>query len=418
MSDKPVQTESNRLLHHRPFRLFFLSRLNSAAGAAFGQIGMVFAALAAGLGASGLGIILAASTVANLVALPLAGVLSDRHSRRTLLILTNVLSFLCQGAVALLVFTDSESVLGFAVLAVALGLARSIYTPATRGSLAELLPPDLMHKGNAMISLANSSSAILGSALGGALVGMVSPGAALLFASLNFLLAGALLAPIAAARPSLRVHEPFLTAIRIGWDAFRSRRWIWSSVSGMAVVNVAWTIGFSLLGPVAVSTRYSNGAQIWGLTGGALALGYIVGGLIAFRVRPADPLWGGTSLLLTFCLPSIALATHAPVAVLMGAAFLAGVGLECYGVYWYSTVQEKVPADLLSRVLAIDSTGSLAAIPVGYLLFGLTVGDAEPENALWTCALVIPVCVATMLAVGQLRRPQPVATATSDMPSR
>jgi hypothetical protein len=64
-------------------------------------------------------------------------------------------------------------------------------------------------------------------------------------------------------------------------------------------------------------------------------------------------------------------------AVLFG---LGGVGLALFGIWWETALAERVPPHLLSRVSAYDWMGSLALLPLGYLLagpLGETLGAAE-----------------------------------------
>ena len=54
---------------------------------------------------------------------------------------------------------------------------------------------------------------------------------------------------------------------------------------------------------------------------------------------------------------------------------LAGVGLSLFGIWWDTALAERVPPHTLSRVSSYDWMGSLALLPVGYLLAG-PLGDA------------------------------------------
>jgi len=53
----------------------------------------------------------------------------------------------------------------------------------------------------------------------------------------------------------------------------------------------------------------------------------------------------------------------------------AGVGLSLFQIWWDTALAERVPPHTLSRVSAYDWMGSLALLPVGYLLAG-PLGDA------------------------------------------
>ena len=48
-----------------------------------------------------------------------------------------------------------------------------------------------------------------------------------------------------------------------------------------------------------------------------------------------------------------------------------GVGVGLFGVWWETALAERIPAHLLSRVSAYDWMGSLALVPLGYVLSGV-----------------------------------------------
>jgi hypothetical protein len=56
--------------------------------------------------------------------------------------------------------------------------------------------------------------------------------------------------------------------------------------------------------------------------------------------------------------------------VLYAATAVAGLGLGLFGVWWETALAQRIPAHLLSRVSAWDWMGSLALLPLGYLLAG------------------------------------------------
>ena len=59
-----------------------------------------------------------------------------------------------------------------------------------------------------------------------------------------------------------------------------------------------------------------------------------------------------------------------PVSVLYAVMAMAGVGIGLFAVWWETALAQRIPPHLLSRVSAWDWMGSLALLPVGYLLAG------------------------------------------------
>jgi hypothetical protein len=107
-----------------------------------------------------------------------------------------------------------------------------------------------------------------------------------------------------------------------------------------------------------------------------------------------------TSLLV---LPVLALGVWPMLAVLVAAAFVAGVGIEQFGVAWETTMQEHVPADKLARVYSYDMLGSYIAMPVGEVIVGPVGQAVGPEPTLIGAAVLIVVAVLGMLASRDVR---------------
>jgi hypothetical protein len=59
---------------------------------------------------------------------------------------------------------------------------------------------------------------------------------------------------------------------------------------------------------------------------------------------------------------------------------LAGLGFSLFDVWWQTALAQRIPPHALSRVSSYDWMGSLALLPLGYLLagpIGEAIGPAE-----------------------------------------
>jgi hypothetical protein len=97
------------------------------------------------------------------------------------------------------------------------------------------------------------------------------------------------------------------------------------------------------------------------------------------------------------------LAVAAPVPLVAVAAVLAGMGIEIFGVRWYTTMHEQVPANMQSRLFAYDSLGSFFFIPVGQALAGPVQGLIGTADAIWAGTTVIAFAALAVLFVPQVR---------------
>ncbi len=93
----------------------------------------------------------------------------------------------------------------------------------------------------------------------------------------------------------------------------------------------------------------------------------------------------------------------APLPLIIVAALIAGVGLELYGVFWETTLQEHIPEEKLSRVSSYDVLGSFALIPVGVAFMGPIAHWIGVENTLIGAAVVVVLATITVIAVADVR---------------
>ena len=105
-------------------------------------------------------------------------------------------------------------------------------------------------------------------------------------------------------------------------------------------------------------------------------------------------LWGVT-------IPALAL--ELPVAVIAALGFVGGAGVELFGVYWDTTLQQHVPQHALSRVSAYDALGSIVAMPVGLAIAGPIAGALGVANTLWLSFALMTAAVAGALLSHDVR---------------
>jgi len=155
--------------------------------------------------------------------------------------------------------------------------------------------------------------------------------------------------------------------LQAGWQEVRTRPWLWVTIAVFTGAVLCMFAQWYALAP-SVSRDLYGSAAIFGLLEGVAGGGALVGSLAGVRWRPAHPL--RTGLLLVFAWPAqaIAFAGAAPVWTIVVLAFAIGFGFSLFGVWWKTALANNVPAHLLSRVSAWDWMGSLALLPVGYLI--------------------------------------------------
>jgi hypothetical protein len=255
----------------------------------------------------------------------------------------------------------------------------------------------------ALLGVARSSTAIGGQVAAGVLVAAF--GAASVFAidAATYLVSAASLVLIrpqgaAATNAVLSVRRDLVE----GWRAFRSQTWIAAGSIHIALLNAFVLAPFFVLGPV-VSARWLGGAAAWGAVAAGFALGMVLGGMLAMRVRAERPLVPAFAAILLSIPQFVLLAAHAPVALVVVAAVLCGGQSSFFTALWTTTLQARVPPAAISRVAALSSVSMLALAPVAYALVGPATEIAGVSEVLLFGAGWTLISTGVVLSLGSVR---------------
>ncbi len=389
-------------LAERDFRLLFFGRTISLFGTAFAPIALAFAVIELTGSPSDLGLVLSAYMLAHLVFLLAGGVWADRLPRNLVMVTSDLLSGAAQAIAAVLLLTGAAQTWHLVVLGAIRGGASAFFMPASTGLVPQVVSAGRLQQANALLSLSRNSTRIAGVAIAGLLVATIGPGWALALDGATYALGALFVGMLNTPAPEPAANREFLRELGEGWREFRSRYWLCVTIVQFALIN-AYAIGaFLVLGPF-VAEEHLGGAAAWGLILAAEAAGMIAAGIVALRYRPERPLLVATLAVLTMAPLLALLGLAAPLVVILPAAFVAGVGLELYGVFWDTTLQEHIPEEKLSRVSSYDVLGSFALIPVGVAVMGPISNAIGVAETLLGAAVVVVIATIAVISVADVR---------------
>lgn len=369
-------------LREREFRLLFFGRFASYIGSAVAPVALAFAVIDDLDGTpTDLGLVLMAAWLPQIVFVLIGGVFADRLPRHFVLVASNVLSGAAQAAAAVLLLTGNAEIWHFAALQVVRGIASSFFYPASAGIVPQTVSAPLLQQANALLRMTTNVAFVLGTAAGGIFVAAVGSGWAIAFDAGTYVLSGAILL-FMRIPGAVKATSSVVRDLAEGWQEFRSREWLWVIVLAALFGNMVSNGSMGVLGPV-VADDALGGAAAWGFILAAQAVGLVVGGLITLRLKPRRPLLVAQISVLFWGLPIAALALELPTLAIAAMAFLAGIGLELFGVYWDTALQQHVPQEALSRVSSYDALGSFVAIPIGLSIVGPVSAAIGVSTTLW-----------------------------------
>lgn len=390
------------VLRERPFRLVYGAQVASLLGDGITPVALAFAVLDLTGSATDLGLVLAARTLPMVGCLLAGGVVADRVSRRRVMIAADLVRFVGQGLLGVLLVTGSAKLWELAVLQAIVGAASGFFNPASSGLIPQVVSPARLQDANALRGVAMAVGGIAGPVVAGVLVATAGSGEALLADAVTFAVSAVLLARVSVAeRVVTGPRASFFADLRDGWRELRSRTWAWTMVAAFAIVNLL-VAPFYVLGPL-VARRELGGAAAWAAILAARGAGEVIGALAALQFRPARPLRAGLLASAVGCVPTMLLAAGAPALIICGAAVVSGAGVMVFNTLWETTMQSQIPPAALSRVSAYDWFGSLTFQPLGFALAGPLAGAIGVAATLWAAAGLELALVAALLMVRDVR---------------
>ena len=301
-----------------------------------------------------------------------AGVVADRHDRRLIVVLVDVVRAVVLGVLALTIATDAVSVAVVLVTMFVLGTAET-FADITTGTLLPMIvdKPDL-GVANARINVGLITlNQLAGPPLGAFLfaAGMVWPSIA---QAVTFALAALLIARLAASRPERR-DEPSHTRSEIAEGV----RWLWNHppirtlTLTVTFFNVTFGAAISVL-VLYAAERLDAGPVAFGLLTTAGAIGGVAGSVaypwLERNLGMANIMRCG---LIIETLTHLTLATTQTLAVALAIFVVFGVHEAAWGTTVTTVRQRAVPMELQGRIGSVYMMCLMGGLVIGAAVGGV-----------------------------------------------
>ncbi|HEY8921365.1 MAG TPA: MFS transporter [Candidatus Limnocylindria bacterium] len=384
------------------FRLLWIGQTTSAFGDGLTFLAIAFAVLHIGGKATDLGLVFAAFFAAYVSFVLVGGVWADRLPRQLVMVAADLVRGVVQVIIGLLLLTGEAHVWQIAIGVAVYGAASAFFQPASTGLVPQTVSAGRLQQANALMSISRNGGSILGPPVSGLIVAFAGTGAVFMIDAATFGISAIsllLLRPVERTAPEVR--QPFLAELAGGWREVLARPWIAAALVAFGISNASGA-AFFILGPV-IADAQLGGAAAWGLvlTGGAI--GGVLGGLLALRIRPRRPLLVGFAVMSLIALQPLSLVGPAPVLLIAG-AFLLGFGAgELTNTWWFTMLQQHVPEHARSRVSSYDWLVSFIFQPLGFLAVGPLSQAIGPTATLVGAASLILLADITVTLLPSIR---------------
>jgi MFS family permease len=364
------------VLENRNFRLLFAGRCVSLLGDGAFLVALAWQAYTLSNAPTALSLLGIAMTVPLIALLLFGGVVSDRHSRRRVMLLADLLRAVLLVLLGALAASGVLRLWHMVVIVALYGGAQAFFDPASDAILPDLLPASQLGEANALEQVARPLALRLaGPALGGVLVGVLGAGSAFLADGATFLVSAATLWSMSAsASVSPRdAREDFELAtggqLREGWSYVRGHVWLWGTFASAGIAYLLFMGPAEVLLPFMVKHVLGGSGVQLGLVLGAGGLGAVACALA--MARSGLPSRSMTFVYVVWALATLAVAGYG-LATAIWQLMLASLAfnlLETAGtIVWATMKQRHVPGHMLGRVSSLDWLISIGLLPVSFAL--------------------------------------------------
>jgi MFS family permease len=356
--------------------------------------------------ASVLGLVVASTTISMLIISPFGGVIADKFGRVRVAGLTDM-----WGAVGLLFqvaffATGNVPIWVMLVANINFGLMWGIFWPSMLGVVPALVPEESLQKTNGLVNFFQNAAMIIGTAVGGIIVSIWGSTWALGIDAATFLFSGAV---VFSFRKLTVVTEEssssMFSDLIHGWKIFISYRWIVAGVAGFSAIMMSWSAGEAVLGPL-ISLKYFNGARSWAFVLTCESIGFVIGSLVAMRIKVKYPLRFLLIASVSIPIYMFAMAKPQPLIVIGICALFWGITLDLWSSLWSTAMQREIPREALSRVSSFDAMGTMLLRPVGLAMAGPLSVAIGLTRSMELLAVISTICLLGMALVPEMRNMQ------------
>ncbi|HEV8673597.1 MAG TPA: acyl-[ACP]--phospholipid O-acyltransferase [Methylomirabilota bacterium] len=298
-----------------------------------------------------------------------AGVLADRVSKRSVILVLKAAEIVLMAGGALALWLDpSGGALALVILAL-MGVHSALISPAKYGILPEILPRHRLSWGNGLLEMWTFVAIIAGTAAGGALLDVTGErtwlaGLVLTTSAIVGFLAAIGVPPVAPARSEGGVRA----TVEGAWSAIRGERILWLAVLGSSLFwAVASLLGQDILVYAKAFLRISDVQAssllaVFGLGvgGGSLLAGRLSASKVEYGLIPLGAVGVGVLTLLLGVLAPGFLGT-------LAFMVLTGVASGLLVVPLNALIQSRSPADRRGGVIALANVFVFGGILAGSL---------------------------------------------------
>ncbi|UCG93072.1 MAG: MFS transporter [candidate division WOR-3 bacterium] len=353
-----------------------------------------------------MGLIMMFSYLPSVFLAPLGGTFADRHSRRKIIIFSDVISGIVVLTLAGLMFITPESqtliIIWLFIVAVIIAIVGSFFRPAIIAAIPDIVPVDKVAGANSLNQFSVQLSTFLGQALGGVLFRILG-------APILFLIDGITYLFSAGSESFITIPQKISESVstrreRLGEykkDLIEGFKYIWQRTGMKSILLIAAALNFFawpiiLLLPFYVDDFLKVTADWYGFLLAAFSIGSMIGYLFAGALKIPGKTRSVIIIIFLVC-QSIAFGILGFILIPLISLFillLVGTMNGFININVITVLQVSTPSEIRGRIFGFLHTLTQALTPISMALAGV-VADITNQNI----PLIYLVCGTIMIFI-------------------
>lgn len=381
-----------------------------------------------------MGTILACQALPRVLLGPFAGAFSDRHSRKWIIVLTDLIRGLLFGGVGLsaIIMTRANmpfpSILLYPVTVIS-GIMSAFFSPAIVSVIPDIVPVNKLTKANSLRALSQAISNLAGFAGGGVLYSVLKGPSIVLFTGCAFVFSAITEVFISIPKTHRNIEKKNIMLEM--WEGMKytfRQKGIRTLITIGMFMNFFVNVGITLLSPL-FKQEPGYGEAMYGAVMATMMCGQLVGmalvSLVKNRAKERARLFYIAVIALIGAMIPVGLVFN--VYIMFPLALIIGTAVSIMTILLYTLLQITVHPDNRGRVFGIMSTAFEGLIPVAMAISGFAAELTGIRYAIlgsFSCAGIVLLFALVDRPFGVFLRSEPavadtqtVAESTSDHPA-
>ena len=381
-------------LSHGNYRLYASSNVISQVGTWLQNVAQGYVVYEITNSAFWVGLISALYFLPILLLSLYAGVIIDRHKKRSIMYVTQSVQAVLAVSLAVLTYFGFVQATHIAVFAFLLGCANAFDMPARQTFMTRIVGTSELSSAISLNAGTYNAARIVGPSMAGITIAQLGVSGAFLINGLSFI---AVIAALYAMRFEEVIHETHphpLRAIREGVSA-SFRHEVIRPILFLALFDAVFGWSYVAIMPVVAKDVFHQDAQGLGYlqaaAGAGAVLGAVVVSIFSTRVKPYIFMFCG-AFIFSFALMVFSFATEMGPGMLSLA--IAGFGLISLFATMNATVQHLSPDHLRGRIMSVYTLMFIGMSPFGSMEIGWLSDVISVQNTLRLNAAIM--CIASL----------------------